>query len=341
MIGTRITVIPRRSVAAWVLLFIAAVIGLPALTLNKLPAAVVALPFALAAVFMLRREQVQVFELQEDILRLEHESRDIYYHTIHAIEYLPTEKKPKSSIVISLPSDSVLIPANADADLEQVFLFLCNRMQFKNVGYLSVPLTTYYDEQAARYGESRVLRIEARRHPGRHPASAKTLRFSRAMWLSAALVIPAVYFEAGFVAEVGICIVLGLVTCLLGRDFQKRSIPKLSESAIVVSPEGIAMHQGEVRGAMEWSRVRKMYLHPPHAVESSHLMMGQIILEVGSSRILIRDVYRLPLFLLFTVLKAARENSVVPPPRTANGVPTPEQDDSPQNDSPFRPPRAF
>ena len=211
-----------------------------------------------------------------------------------------------------------MIPESLDADLEQLFFFFCKRAGFEDRISLPAALQQYDAQKTDLYGESDVVAVTARTVPGGKPARPQTREFGNSLLISAVLVLPAMFAEPAYLVESIVCLVIGGLARSMAKERVKRLLifKNAEQSAIVISPEGFAMSQGDISGAIEWGRVDKMSLrNPSHTIENSARvlgMAGQIVLKVGSSTILIRDVYSYPLFLLYTRLMVARENRVTP-----------------------------
>lgn len=315
MPGMRFNAMPRRSVVLYVLPLCMLWAIAMVFFLQHWAAAFLSVPFAVVFYRLYRlTSQPLTFELRDDSLWVEHSQTKIPYSSVRAIEYLPTAKKPLSSIILTADSHCVLIPESAEADIEQLFFFFCRRAGLEDRMSLPATLQQYHSEKTALYGDSDVVAVTARTVPGGKPARPQTREFGNSLLISAILVLPAMLAEPPLVAVSIFCLVIGGLARWMGKEQVKRLMifKHAEQSAIVISPEGFAMSQGDIQGAIEWVRVDKMSIrNPSHAIENSARMLGmagQIVLKVGSSTILIKDVYSYPLFLLYTRLLVAREN---------------------------------
>ncbi|MCR9199599.1 MAG: hypothetical protein NXI04_13205 [Planctomycetaceae bacterium] len=334
MIGTRITGTHNRSIVTYTLPFASCILLAIAWLAGEWPPVVLAAGPIIIFVCILRQQSHQFeCEVREQGLWFPATDEQVPYSSITAIEYVPTEKKPRSPIILSRSSRSVLIPASLNVDGGDLYNFLTSQLSLKTQSHVPPALQQYYEQQVAEHGESAVLVLNARQKAGKRPKRETASAVVRGLLISGVVFGVGTLLNAMMLVAAVITLLLaGLVWGYSAERSKRLTIEKgILNSAIVVTPEGMAMQQGPVSGAIEWSRVQGVSLvHLPRSVESSSVMHGTVAIKVGTSQISVRDAYELPIFSLCRVLTTAWENRIHSPA----AVVLKEQHDN----SPFRPP---
>ncbi len=193
------------------------------------------------------------------------------------------------------------IPASINDSSTAVYEFLCNNFESNVTANIPLALKDYADEQFATFGDEKVYCFSARETIAPRPHRPRLRAFSLGMvvggvlWLLAGIVTPE-WFAGGVVV-----VVFGFLFFLL--TFAQpatgtQHIKNWRNSFLIVSPAGIGLVQGPLKGKLRWDELRRVKLN--EKVKSFRLSAASaqkgILLDVTGSQIVIADIYNEPLF---------------------------------------------
>jgi hypothetical protein len=204
----------------------------------------------------------------------------------------------------------VTVPAAIDAPSRDVFLFLADKLSPCASRAVPPMLAGYFKRHAETFGEDKLLTYKAREHLGhkfgyrRSPVFWLTIAATGAIWIGIALVA-----GQGFVTWMGVgipALLFGffgwLIALVASAASPANGISKWQESGLVISPVGIALVQGDLRGELRWDELRDVKRKAQSAggailTSSSNVVHG-IGLEVEAAHFVIADIYDRPLFMI-------------------------------------------
>src|SRR5207249_1632599 len=158
-------------------------------------------------------------------------------------------------------------------------------------------LRDYWDEQTATFGPERVWAYRARsnlgtRAPGRGMAVSLGILLAGIVWVVTGIVIKR---EGWIAAGIGVAILGGIllvVDRVQATRPHSRRIKGWQKAGLVISPVGIALSQGDLKGEMRWDELRDMKLKTaPHRFQYSDNPFGWgILLWFEGAQISIADL---------------------------------------------------
>ena len=204
-------------------------------------------------------------------------------------------------IFVTHAAGSLTIPASINESSTAVYEFLCNNFESDVTSNIPVALKDYAAEQFTTFGEEKVFCFSARETIAPRPRRPRLRAFSLGMvvggllWLLAGMVAQE-WFGGGVVA-----IIFGFLFFML--TFAQpatgaQHIKNWRDSFLIVSPAGIGLVQGPLKGRLRWDELRNVKLN--EKVKSFRLSAAAaqkgILLDVTGSQIVIADIYNEPLF---------------------------------------------
>ncbi|MEZ6123438.1 MAG: hypothetical protein R3C49_09720 [Planctomycetaceae bacterium] len=265
-------------------------------------------PFwTLALVLFLRRQKEFSATLTQDGIQVKDSGEVIRYSAIESFSYPRITdgkgnlKSQQAPIHIFHESGQFTIPRNINVSSEEVFDFLRSRTQDRNPTSLPSLLEDYANEQAETFGDDKVFCFGARR-------SVQRVRSGRAAGnLGLALLLAAVIWGiAGACLDVdwmgGAIILLVIAGFMWLLTFVRSPSPitgiaNWQKSGLVVTPVGLAMVQGNLKGRMTWAELRSVdYREGTKSFHiSSNTQRTGIQLKMDGSALIIVDLYDQPL----------------------------------------------
>ena len=112
----------------------------------------------------------------------------------------------------------------------------------------------------------------------------------------------------GFGVALGVISLMCLLTSMQTSRYIASAVPRWQESSLLISPSGIAMIQGNMRGHMRWDELRDIRMGTGRS-RSSFVLSNQpgllpaIRLEVAGATILVFDIYDRPLATIAKVIR--------------------------------------
>lgn len=193
----------------------------------------------------------------------------------------------------------VTIPAHVDPLPAELLGELCTRLPDLHAR-LPSDLLQIYQRHVATFGSERVFAFPGRSRPFKRVSGRRGIALAWAfistgvLWIIVSLVTaggkePA--FGFGFGALVAFLGLLMLLVSMSRRDAQGGRI--LGRSGLVISPVGLALIQGDLRGEMSWSEL----------VNLRYIPRPRIDLIMSGARVSLNDRYSHPLFYIHDVMK--------------------------------------
>jgi hypothetical protein len=293
----------------WLVALILTVLGLAWTNPHALCIGV--LLFAVGLALLLGRERPFRLELTEDGLEVGEPATSVPYSKIETIlsrrRSADPDRPGRGSFAFDIlhRAGIVKVPARLSVSSEDLFQFLFAQFTASGSRKINPLLLGYLQTQVEKFGKEKVLSYRARRY-----ARASTMT-ARMHWLHAAVLLTCVAWivignawnDAGGWAIAGFWIFpwagfIWLFRTLAARR-SGRGIQKLRESSLVVSPSGIAMVQGDLRGEMRWRELRKVHFVPTarFAFSAEGQSAGVYLVFVGATA-RIADIYDRPLFII-------------------------------------------
>lgn len=255
-----------------------------------------------------------------------------------------TFRKKSCPILIQHEQGLLRIPPNLDEGVrsDEVYKFLASRLADGPRRTVNPVLADYVRRQDARHGPEQVWTYQAEtipKTPGRYPRL-------RAFCLGLILASLA-WCVHGFAkvnqdgwnnSEAIPWVVAGLFAGLTGLIFFAASFARVQSgqlgrnwkaSSLVISPEGLAMSQGDLQGEITWPEVREIR-HAPKTksftadYRPAHL---GIVLKLAGADVLIANIYDRPLHVIHRRLLAASGRSLDQHPKSTEApLPNPSSD---------------
>jgi hypothetical protein len=319
--GTSVTSRPGGigCAAVWVVLGLAAV-GAAAGVPNVHWAVFAILPFVLAFGAWFSVEQEVRFEITEDGLSFEApETVYIRYRDIEGLTGQGLAGRNQFAMQVYHSEGVVRIPASIDVPSWELRDHILDRLPpVTRPDPDDVPGTVrgFVADQIEKFGEDKVFVYRARRHP---PAST----YGRAVAYSAAFAVAGLFWAIAGGVLVGtlpkkeadgatawiaggiVLFILALLFAFLfSRQHRAGRVKNWESSCLVVSPGGIALAQGPLKGKMRWDELRAIEFpaKPRFGLTAAGATSG-IGLLVEGAYLIIADYYDRPLFLIHEQLQ--------------------------------------
>jgi hypothetical protein len=245
--------------------------------------------FAMAAIFaaiavtlFASRERPFRARLEESGITLLHSGEFLPYAKIESLAAGPSlgAKNPHQyAIDVHTATRTVRMPAAIDVATPELERFLRSHLPPRIVAVPDPDVDEYLNRQMETFGHQSVLWYG----PARHPAGLARPSVRRA-WLAcllAGLVVliagvamlesrdrgpgnrRAVDHYTGIIVVGAVSLAAGLLGLLVHISLTQRSHPKVKNielSSLVISPEGIALRQGDLKGELKWEEIRGVKL---------------------------------------------------------------------------------
>jgi hypothetical protein len=300
---------PTGGVLAGV--FLVAAVGLAALFATapkKSNWPIAFLPVGVAAGIWLGRDRLVRFRVGEQALEFERPTADIVHYQYLTAVTTPVDKGTEYPIQLTHAAGQTLIPARLTVPSRELHEFLESKLPPEEVDDVPAAITPFRDEQIAKFGRERVFTYLGRPkmlQPRSYRGVGGMLGLLVAavlmgllgtlihgdrdgVWLNAAIGLG---FFGGFTA---------LILYLVGGPKAEDG----SRPALVVSPVGIALVQGDTKGKLRWDEVKGIE-HPPvkrmGTARTGNSRYGVGILVAGAY-IVIKDQYHRPAREIYDVL---------------------------------------
>ncbi len=272
--------------------------------------AMLGLPLALGgAIAALRPAPIFQLELRPEGLHFQPGDLLLPYGTIVAVTGL--RKANNSAGLKPFPIDvcgehsGLRIPAHPDVPARELEAFLISRAS----PFINPPedrdVAQFYDEECAKYGPDRVALHHGRTHLIKTVVT-RHFRFFALGWVIGAVIAIGLalnlYAKDNSVSGVAILmmvvgIVLFLVSLLGDTTLGLKRQAGLAASSLVISPSGLALCQGKLKGKLRWDEVKNITLKRAAATASTGSLSNGTIgrqslhLQVPGAAIILTEVY--------------------------------------------------
>ena len=323
MTGTVVTSRPGGSVAAviWFLLAVGAVAA-AVLSGNVHWAVLAVLPGVLGLTASLSTDPAVEFEITADGLVFHTPERVFVRYTDIQGLTAPTKKSGDSFAMQLYHSAGVIrIPARLDVSSWDLHDYLLSRLpppgSTEPEGVPSA-LRPFLADQLRLFGEERVFVFRARPFDplpsyGRHVAYSLAVAATGGLWIVAGVVLVATLEKknsgdgGAWVGGGVLLLVLGLLFAFLfSRASVAGRVKGWQNSCLVVSPGGIALVQGPMKGKMRWDELRAVEFpaKPRFGLSTAGGTKHGVGLLVEGAYLVIADYYDHPLSVIYDHLSS-------------------------------------
>jgi hypothetical protein len=319
MIGSRIEHQPRFPwMASLFLVAAAGLVAWAAAVRNPQPAIGAVMPLLLGAGLWLAREPAFSATITEEALVVAGPEGGndtiVPYAEIEGVRGigrpLDLEKPGKRSFPIHVvyPGGSVRIPAGINLPCEDVYRFLISHLPEHGSLPTAPALVEYLQQQGATFGPDRVYaycaarRIVPWRTYGAFRTGCLAVVAGGTAWVILGLALPDSNhwtIIGGLVAFFSL--LLWAATFASNQVVGGPAVKNWQQSALVISPLGLAMVQGVVEGSIRWDEIREVRFQDrvrSFGVSAEVAGVG-IHLLVEGARIVIPDIYDRPLQVIY------------------------------------------
>lgn len=295
MIGTRIESSP--SLSTWTLILGAGWVTSLALAIvfHNVHYAIGGTPLACyALVRLLYRERRVCLEVEHEGLSLNDSLQTISYSSIRSLSPDPKQSGRSQFVIDVIHTGGVFtIPASIDHSSEDLLDFLRSRLAPQPQGFVHPALQDHLLRQLELFGPEKVFCFTPRESvtPIRRGTTQRGIGL--AMMASGIL-----WGLAGAISEEWI--ISGIIVFIFGgifflasyarRDASMQAVKNWRESTLIVTPTGIALAQGDLKGKLRWDEVLNVKLAGTAKFSMTPVVPG-LTLQVAGSQILIQDLY--------------------------------------------------
>ena len=254
-------------------------------------------PLILAFVLWSRQNRIVQLTLDDRGIHVLRSGQLIPYDSIRALTVNDANwvgSSPPAPIVVEHAAGRLTIPPRLSVRPEDLYAWLAPRIVQQPPQPCPIELAEYYEAQASKFGDDKVVVIRRRRR-----TQPKGLNIIGVSLLSLVLTAVAWGFIAGFgeslfrsqderLSWTIAAFVAGLFGLTMGvaglaismsRDSKRQ---KAGAAAIVIGPAGMAMKQGEMKGSLRWDEVTGVKFIGGER---------QLVVLVRGAKIVILDVY--------------------------------------------------
>jgi hypothetical protein len=201
----------------------------------------------------------------------------------------------------------VEIPAHVDASSHDVYQFVQEQLPPGGSREVNPALVNYLKQHEENFGADRVWSYRARRRLGKAGGKQAERAFCWAMILTGVVWIVAGAMGKDFVGWLGggiMLLVLGSLLQLLFWLLSAQRRPRVAnwhKASLVISPVGLAVVQGDLKGELKWDELRDVHTKIPRfTVQATRADLGPgIRLVVEGATIVLADVYDRPLQMIY------------------------------------------
>jgi hypothetical protein len=263
--------------------------------------------------------------LGEDCLEIEKPACKIPYEEIEGLTMAGKVQDPQSArlkpghLILTHRRGIVEIPRCLNVPVEKLFQAIFAKIPFSSCYQLSESMDGHYKTEEATFGPDRVHAFTFRSIWGRGRSTrcgrycALFLLACGIFWCLAPLIFPQpvkkgdldIHAWIGFGSILVVVSLMSLLVLYLEQYPQQRGLKKMDNSEMVISPTGIALIQGELKGHLRWDELTKVRFldHRRFAINSTDDLFGGIVLFVPGTEIRIPDVFDRPLPLIHQLIR--------------------------------------
>lgn len=275
--------------------------------LGYFPHAMAAAPIgAFGLVRWLRREQTITLELTSQGIVLDDSLDLIPYESIRSIqERQPVDSNGQFPIEINYRNSQIIVPSSIDHPSSELMMALTARIPEPTAGYVNPSLQTYLEDQLSTFGSDRVYCFSPRERATPAPQKPFTRAISTILFItSLAWGCSAFYSDIWIIPAVIMGVFAGLffLISMAKHDTVAIQAPNWKESTLLVTPAGIALMQGKLKGKLRWDEVVSLKLAETPKFSITPVTPGLTVLVAGS-QIVILDIYNKPLSHIHRIMK--------------------------------------
>jgi hypothetical protein len=274
------------------------------------------LPFLIGLVLWLKRPYSLTFQFTESGLRVLDRDELVPYETFETVIASnrpgdPDKPGPRSYPIQLVHEQGTLhIPARLNVPSDEVFQYLLMAFPPSGSSRVNPLLRDYLDEQTEAFGADRVLSYRARTHLGTRPpnravAVCLAVLVTGLIWMGVAAITNNGPWMGGALAAILCGGVLALTLRLLPSGRKTSRVKHWKQASLVISPVGLALVQGDLKGEMRWDELRDLKFNRRTAgFQLDHSNLGRgILLQFEGARVLIADIYDRPLNLIYQQIR--------------------------------------
>ena len=295
MIGTRIESSPSLPVSAiilgagWVISVVLALVS------RNVHVAIGGLPLAcFAAARLLARERPLRLEVEHEGLNLVDTHQTIPYASIRSLSPAShSAEQTQFAIDVCHAEGRLTIPASIDHSSKTLDAFLRSRLVPQPQGFVHPALQNHLREEQELFGAEKVFCFSPRERLD-PPRRGSTLRGIGLGMLATGIL----WGLSGVFSE--LWIIPGIILGLFGGIFFLASYARRStvdrivknghESTLLVTPTGIALMQGNLKGKLRWDEVHAVKMTGPASFSLTPVVSG-LTIQIAGSQITIMDIY--------------------------------------------------
>ncbi|MEP3481569.1 MAG: hypothetical protein ABJZ55_20165 [Fuerstiella sp.] len=308
----------RLPVGAILLAFVG--LGLAGLSIatNEIKFAAMGFPFlTTAASLFLFRSKAFHADFTEDAIVLKKTDQEIPYESMSFLDFASKIDKngdyvsDSAEITVTHDAGEFVIPAKLNHSSVDVYEFLFERSIPREDFPLDPILEDFVNEQEELFGPEKVFHFCARRNANIKKAGRRVMTKIAAGLALGALGLGAtggvLKNEDWVVAAVslGAAAFLFFLMGMARRQTAGSRLKNWDLAGVVVSPVGVAMIQGSLKGKMEWDEIRAVSFGIATKNYEFAVTRGApgILLKFDGGALTIVDVYNQPLPYLFAVIQ--------------------------------------
>ncbi len=249
---------------------------------------------AFAIVRWLYRERPFRMEIESQGLLLESDHQAIPYAEIRSvINAKPNIQGPQFPIKVIHQNGTFVIPSSIDHPSDALLEFLQSKLAPRTWGYIHPALQNHLKEQLELFGLEKVFCFSPREmiEPGNSGTVIRmvglVLLFTGLLW---GLVTP---FSESWIIPTIIMGVFGGMFVLASYARRDRVTPHAKnwqESTLLITPTGIALMQGKLKGKLRWDEIVSVKLTGAPRFSITPVIPG-LVIQVTGSQITILDIY--------------------------------------------------
>jgi hypothetical protein len=269
------------------------------------------LPWTMSAVLWLRRPAPVAVLVDQDALRRLDARPEIAYESLRAVTVPGAPGAASQAIgwpqplVIHHDAGHLLLPPVMNVPPQELYEFLQSKVPKRDTS-VHAALEGFYREQVSKFGESKVHVTNTRvasRTPHPFSTSAKVgmgLFFGGVLTFAAGVAVVATGHEdLGYEVWIVVGVLLfiaGGIFWLASRSYSSqpnRALARNPDACIVISPGGLAMVQGDMRGTLRWEEITGTRMGAARFLDMPN--QKGLELSIRGGRIIVYDIYDLPL----------------------------------------------
>ncbi len=274
-----------------------------------------ALPLFIAFALAWSRPRSLTFEFTETGLEVLDSGQSIPYEAFETVIAVkrpgnPDKPGPRHYAIDVVHADGTLhIPPKLNVPSDDGFHFLLSTFPPGGTPQVNPALRPYLDEQLETFGADRVWSYRARSNPG-NPAPSRAVAFCLGVVLAGLLwlIVGGVTQNTGWLGGGIFLAMMGglfaLLFWLVSSRGRRIPVKGWKNASLVISPVGLALVQGDLRGKMRWDELRDLkFTWGGGSFEANHNIGRGIQLKFEGAQVLIADVYDRPLNLIYKQIR--------------------------------------